>query len=61
MKKLYMIVDKKNNELPLCVGTLKEVSTYSGKSENAIISAIYHAEKRGHNCQYKCVEIDDEE
>ena len=57
-KNLYMIVDVENDDLPLIVGTMKELCKYSGKTQNQIRSAISHAEKRGSHSRY--VRISDE-
>jgi len=54
-KNIYMIVDKKHDELPLFVGTLSELCGFTGKTRNAILSAIGHAKVRGSNSQYKKV------
>ena len=51
-EKLYMIVDVDNEDLPLIVGTMKELCKYSGKTQNQINSAISHAEKRGSHSRY---------
>ena len=57
-KNIYMIVDVENEDLPLIVGTMKELCKYSGKTQNQIRSAISHAEKRGSHSRY--VRISDE-
>lgn len=49
---LYMVVDLRHNEIPLCVGHIKDIMAYTGKSRNAILSAISHAKKRGTRSQY---------
>ena len=51
-EKLYMIVDVDNEDLPLIVGTMKELCKYYGKTQNQIRSAISHAEKRGSHSRY---------
>ena len=51
-EKLYMIVDVDNEDLPLIVGTMKELCKYSGKTQNQIRGAISHAEKRGSHSRY---------
>ena len=51
-EKLYMIVDVDNEDLPLIVGTMKELCKYSGKTQKQIRSAISHAEKRGSHSRY---------
>ena len=54
----YMVSDPKNGYLPLFIGTMSEVCAFSGKSKNAILSAIGHAKARGTNCQYMRLEDD---
>ena len=54
----YMVSDPKNGYLPLFIGNIHEVCAFSGKSKNAILSAISHAKARGTNCQY--MRLDDD-
>ena len=49
---LYMVVDLYHNEEPLFVGTMKEVCEYTGKTKNAILSAISHSKARGGKSRY---------
>ena len=57
---LYVVIDKSDPcELPLFSGTLSEVCKFTGKSKNAILSAISHSKERGQKCQY--IKIGNEE
>lgn len=60
---LYSLCDLKTDET-IYVGTMDEMCEFTGKSRNAIDSAICHAKKRGTRCQYAIVgyaDCDDEE
>lgn len=58
---LYMYVDLWHNEEPLCVGTINDICEFTGKSKNAILSAISHAKARGTRSHYiKIGDLDDE-
>lgn len=58
---LYMVVDRKNKDLPLMVGTMSEVMEFTGKTKNAILSAISQSKRRGGVSQYKRVGLIDED
>ena len=53
---IYMVSDPDNNYLPLFMGKMSEVCEFTGKSKNAILSAIGHAKTRGTNCRYTRIE-----
>lgn len=58
-KCLYLIVTQDKYELPLFVGTIKEVAEKAGVSENAIYSSISHFERgRLATCKYRKVYLD---
>lgn len=60
-EKIYMLIDKKDNDLPLYVGTARELAEYLGITKSAIFSAISHAKTRGHKCRYVEIGYEDEE
>lgn len=61
-KLLYSLCDLKTDET-IFVGTKEEMCEFTGKSRNAIDSAICHAKKRGTRCHFAIVgyDCDDEE
>lgn len=59
-KLLYSLCDLKTDET-IFVGTKEEMCEFTGKSRNAIDSAICHAKQRGTRCQYVIVGYDEEE
>lgn len=56
---LYMIVDLEENELPLFVGTAKEVAEYAGINETSVRGLAYKREKYGMKGKYIRVEFED--
>lgn len=57
---IYVVSDIKNDFLPLCVGTITEVSAFSGKSKNTILSTIAHDKERGKMGRFFRLEDDDD-
>ena len=49
---LYALVDSKNYEDTIFVGTLVELCEYTGRTKNAILSAISQSKRRGNRCRY---------
>ena len=61
--KIYMMIDLKDNELPLAVAdTVKELAQLTNKKENNISSALANVRAaRAKRSRYVCVEVDDDE
>ena len=57
---LYSMMDL-NTEETIFVGNIHELCKFSGKTRNAIDSAICHAKKRGTRCRYAVVGYEDDE
>lgn len=57
---LYGIINPKTDET-LFVGTMDEISAYTGKDNVAICSAIRNAEKMGYRCKYVRIGWDNED
>lgn len=60
-KKIYVVIDKKDNGYPIFMGTMSEVSAFTGKNRHSILSAISHAKKRGNYCKYGVLEDDEDD
>ena len=58
---LYMVSDMDNEELPLFVGTLAELSEFTGVNRTSILSAISHAKSRGSKCKYSKIGLIEED
>lgn len=54
-----MIVDLEENELPLFVGTAREVAEYAGINETSVRGLAYKREKYGMKGKYIRVEFED--
>lgn len=51
-KGIYMVVDLKNKELPLCVGTIEEVSAFADVTKASLLRMISNSKKKGVPCKY---------
>lgn len=56
-KYIYMVVDLDNDELPLCVGTLKEVADFCNTGVLNVTTAMINSKKKGYKCKYQKVKI----
>lgn len=53
-KVLYILIDPKDKyEFPIFVGTLSELSEFTGSKKSSIVESIRKAKKNGHKCKYK--------
>lgn len=57
---IYGLINPKTDET-LFVGTMNELSAYTGRDNVAICSAIRNAEKRGYRCKYVRIGWDNED
>lgn len=61
MSTLWMMVDLKDNELPLAVAdSLEELAELAGVKKKTITSRINSSRRRGTKCKYVKVQIDEE-
>lgn len=52
-RSLWMVVDLKNDDLPMFVGkTASEVAQFAGTTQNAVSSAVAHAKVRGNRSKF---------
>lgn len=60
-KILIMVVDTKNNDMPLFVGDIHEVSEFVGTTPENIHSSLSHAKKKGFHSKYVHLGLLDED